>query len=100
MQQIQFTGHHIVVTPTLREFTHTKFKKLERYAQQITSVHVVFTVDSQRQIAEGKIHLPGTEIYASAESEDMYKTIDMLVDKLVRQLSKHKSKGGDTRKRS
>lgn len=100
MQQIQFTGHHINVTPTLREFTHTKFKKLERYSHQITSVHVVFTVDDMRQVAEAKIHLPGTEIYASAESEDMYKTIDMLVDKLVRQLSKHKGKGGEGRRKS
>lgn len=94
MQQIQFTGHNINITATLREFTHTKFKRLERYADKITSVHVVFNVDHLSQIAEAKIHLPGIEVYASADSEDMYKTIDILVDKLVRQLSKHKGRGG------
>jgi putative sigma-54 modulation protein len=92
MQQIQFTGHNIEISTTLREFTHTKFKRLERYAERITSAHVIFTVDKIRQAAEAKLHLPGTEIYASAESEDMYKTIDLLVDKLARQLSKHKGR--------
>lgn len=98
MQQIQFTGQNIEITPVLREFTHTKFKRLERYAERITSIHVVFNVDKLRQIAEAKIHLPGTEVYASAESEDMYKTIDILIDKLVRQLGKYKGRN-DTRKR-
>lgn len=98
MQQIQFTGHNIIVTPTLREFTHTKFKRLERYADRITSVHVVFNVNKDLQIAEAKLHLPGSEIFASAESEDMYKTIDSLIDKLVRQLSKHKSKNGEKKR--
>jgi putative sigma-54 modulation protein len=98
MQQIQFTGHNINITPTLREFTHTKFKRLERYADRITSIHIVFDVDKIRQTAEAKIHLPGNEIYASAESEDMYKTIDALVDKLARQLGKYKGKGDGRRR--
>ncbi|OGT08069.1 MAG: ribosomal subunit interface protein [Gammaproteobacteria bacterium GWE2_37_16] len=101
MQQIQFTGQNVVITPTLREFTHTKFKRLERYADRITSLHVVFSVDNNKenpQFAEAKIHFPGTEIHASAESEDMYKTIDLLVDKLARQLGKHKGKS-DGKKR-
>lgn len=102
MQQIQFTGHNIAITPILREFTHTKFKRLERYADHITSVYVIFGIDHEKgdkpQCAEAKIHLPGVEIYASAESEDMYKTIDLLVDKLARQLSKHKGKH-DSKKR-
>lgn len=99
MQQIQFTGHNIEITPTLREFTHTKFKRLARHADRITSVHVMFNIDKLRQIAEAKIHLPGSEVYASAESEDMYKTIDILIDKLVRQLGKHKNKVGENRRR-
>ena len=98
MQQIQFTGHNVEITPTLREFTHTKFKRLERYADRITSVHVVFNVDKDRQLAEAKLHLPGTEIFASAESEDMYKTIDLLIDKLARQLGKHKGRSGEKRR--
>lgn len=101
MQQIQFTGQNIAITPILREFTHTKFKRLERYADRITSVHVVFNVDNNKekpQFAEAKIHFPGTEIHASAESEDMYKTIDLLVDKLARQLGKHKGKSDGKRR--
>ncbi|MBN2690093.1 MAG: ribosome-associated translation inhibitor RaiA [Gammaproteobacteria bacterium] len=98
MQQIQFTGQNIEITPILRDFISNKFKKLKRYAEDITSTHVILNVDSPaRQIAEAKLHVPGSEIYAKAESEDMYKTIDVLVDKLVRQLSKHKGKATDHR---
>ncbi|MCL5260734.1 MAG: HPF/RaiA family ribosome-associated protein [Gammaproteobacteria bacterium] len=38
------------------------------------------------------MHAPGSEVYASAQSEDMYKTVDLLIDKLVGQLDKHKGK--------
>jgi putative sigma-54 modulation protein len=93
MQQIQFTGHNIEITPTLREFTHGKFKRVLRHTEKITSVHVIFNVDRGRQLAEARLHLPGKELYAEAETEDMYKTIDSLVDKLVRQLNKLKGKG-------
>ncbi|MCK4608595.1 MAG: ribosome-associated translation inhibitor RaiA [Gammaproteobacteria bacterium] len=92
MAQIQYTGHNLDVTPTLRDFIASKFKKLNRHANTITSTHVILSVDKLRQIAEAKLHIPGAEIYAQSESEDMYKTIDLLVDKVVRQLKKHKDK--------
>jgi putative sigma-54 modulation protein len=92
MQQIQYTGHNIEVTAVLRDFIANKFKRLNRHAAVITSTHIILTVDKLRQIAEAKLHIPGSEVYAEAESEDMYKTIDLLVDKLVRQLKKYKDK--------
>jgi len=98
MQQIQFTGQNIEITPVLRDFISNKFKKLKRYSESITSTHVILNVDkSTRQIAEAKLHVPGSEIYAKCESDDMYKTIDELVDKLLRQLGKHKGKRSDHR---
>jgi putative sigma-54 modulation protein len=97
MAQLQFTGHNIEITPILRDFIANKFKKLNRHAGHITSTHIILNVEKLRQIAEAKLHIAGAEIYAQTESEDMYKSIDLLVDKLVRQLKKHKDKSGEYR---
>ncbi|KTD68724.1 MULTISPECIES: ribosome hibernation promoting factor [Legionella] len=90
--QINITGHHIDVTPALRAFTEEKFDKLERHFDHITSINVVLNVEKLRQIAEATVHVTKGELHASAESEDLYTAIDTLIDKLERQLSKHKEK--------
>lgn len=92
MVPIQYTGHKFEVTPTLRDFAENKFQRLQKHADRITSIHVIFNVDKLLQIAEAKVHVPGTEVYARAESEDMYKTVDLLLDKLISQLDKIKGK--------
>lgn len=90
MAQLQITGNNLEITPTLRDFIEGKFKRLERHADTITNIHLVLTVNNRgRQKAETRLHIPGNEIYAHTESNDMYKTIDALIDKLVRQLQKH-----------
>lgn len=90
--QINITGHRLEVTSSLRTFTEEKFDKLERHFDQITKINVVFDVEKLRQIAEATIYVVGGEIHASSESEDMYAAIDTLIDKLDRQLIKHKEK--------
>ncbi len=90
--QINFTGHRMEVTPALRTFTEEKFDKLERHFDKITAINVIFDVEKLRQIAEATILVAKGEVHASSESEDMYTAIDILVDKLDRQLIKHKEK--------
>jgi putative sigma-54 modulation protein len=90
--QIHFTGHQIEVTPALKAFTQEKFTKLERHFDKMTAVHVVFNVEKLRQIAEATILISKGEIHAKSESEDLYASIDTLIDKLDRQLIKHKEK--------
>lgn len=95
--QISFTGHNVDVTPALREFTVDKFNKLERHFDKITSIHVVFDIEKLSQIAEASVQVVKGELHARAESEDMYAAIDALIDKLDRQLIKHKEKIRDHR---
>ena len=90
--QINLTGHHVDITASLREYVNTKFEKLTRHFDHINNVHVVLTVEKINQIAEATVHLTGTEIHASAENNDMYASIDTLVDKLDRQILKYKGK--------
>ncbi len=90
--QINFTGHRMEITPALRTFTQEKFDKLERHFDKITAINVIFDVEKLRQIVEATILVVKGEVHASSESEDMYTAIDILVDKLDRQLIKHKEK--------
>lgn len=90
--QINLTGHHVEITNSLREYVNTKFSKLERHFNQINNVYVVLTVEKSNQIAESTVHLKGAEVHATAENQDMYASIDSLIDKLDRQILKHKGK--------
>jgi len=90
--QINITGHRMDVTPAIRAFTEEKFQKLERHFDHITSIHVVYDVEKLRQIAEATVLVSKGELHASSEAEDLYSAIDSLVDKLNRQLMKHKEK--------
>ncbi len=90
--QINITGHHVEVTQALKDFIHDKFRKLERHFEQIISAHVILTVEKLSQKAEALLTMKGSEIFAESTTEDMYASIDSLIDKLDRQLQKHKQK--------
>jgi putative sigma-54 modulation protein len=90
--EITFTGHRMEVTPAIKAFTIEKFDKLARHFDKITAINVVFDVEKLRQIAEATVLIAKGELHASSESADLYTAIDELVDKLDRQLIKHKEK--------
>ncbi len=93
--QINISGHHVDVTPALRDYVISKFDRLNRHFDQINNGQVVLTVEKLRQRADATVHVSGGEFAASAESQDMYAAIDLLADKLDRQLIKHKEKVKD-----
>ena len=90
--QITISGHHVEVTPALREYVLSKMERLQRHFDSITNTDVTVIVEKMVQKAEATIHVSGADLFATAESEDMYAAIDLLVDKLDRQLIKHKEK--------
>lgn len=90
--QIQIEGHHVDVTEPMQDYVQSKFQKLERFFDHINSINVILKVEKLNQIAEATLHVNQAEIHAAANDESMYAAIDALVDKLVRQLNKHKEK--------
>jgi len=90
--QLNVSGHHVEVTPPLRDYVENKFERLQRHFDQITNTEVTLIVEKLMQKAEASVHISGADIFAAAESEDMYAAIDALADKLDRQLIKHKEK--------
>ena len=89
---IQFTGHNTEVTDALKTFTDKKFTRLHTLSDHITHIHVTFTIINLEQKAEASVSVPGQVLHASSESHDLYAAIDLLTDKLVRQLKKYKEK--------
>lgn len=98
--QINISGHHIEITEAMRAYVLEKFEKLERHFEHITSIHVILEVEKNRQTAEATIHIKGSELFADATKEDLYAAIDMLIDKLDRQILKHKEKNLDRTQRA
>ena len=90
--QVTISGHHVEITDALRELTNNKLEKLERHFDQITTITVTLSVEKQRQRADATLHIAGADLVANAEHEDMYHAIDQVIDKLDRQLIKHKEK--------
>ena len=90
--QITVSGHHVDVTPAMREYVNNKLTRLQRHFDNITNTDVTLTVEKLIQKAEGTVHVAGADLFATSESEDMYAAIDQLADKLDRQLIKHKEK--------
>ncbi len=87
------TGHHVDVTSSMRNYVTDKMERLQRHSDKVFGVHVILTVEEKsRQKAEATIQVSGTKLYADTTEPDMYAAIDLLTDKLDRQLIRHKEK--------
>jgi len=89
------TGHHLDVTDSLRDYVSSKMDRLERHSDDVQDIHVILSVEKLRQKAEATVNIKGTQLFADTIESDMYASIDLLTDKLDRQLIKHKEKVKD-----
>ena len=90
--QINVSGRHLEITDPLRSYIDEKFNRLERHFDKINSIQVTLSPEANAHKAESTLQLTGAEVHASAEASDMYAAIDLLTDKLDRQILKHKNK--------
>ena len=94
---LTISGHHLEVTPALRNYVTTKLDRITRHFDQVVDIKVLLTVEKQkekerRQRAECKIHVKGNDMFAESAHEDLYAALDELVDKLDRQVCRHKDR--------
>jgi putative sigma-54 modulation protein len=97
LMNLTISGHHLEVTPALREYVTGKLNRITRHFDQVVDVKVLLTVEKQkekekRQRAECNIHVKGSDMFAESAHEDLYAAVDDLVDKLDRQVVKHKDR--------
>lgn len=90
--QMNITGLQLEITDALRDYVNEKMARLERHYDKIISANITLEVEKLQQKAEGTLHIAGNDLVGEAEHTDMYAAIDLLVDRLDRQLIKHKEK--------
>jgi putative sigma-54 modulation protein len=94
---LSVSGHHLEVTPALRSYVHSKLGRVRRHFDQVIDAHVILTASKMRQKAEVTLHVRGKDLHCESEEGDLYAAIDLLADKLDRQVLKYKDKLYDKR---
>ena len=89
---LNLTGIHLEITPAIRAYVVAKMGRVTRHFDHVIDVNVVMSVDKLRQKIEANVHVRGKEIHAESIDPDMYAAIDLLADKLDRQVVRHKEK--------
>ena len=85
-------GHHVEVTPALHGYVATKIERIRRHFDHLIEADVLLSVEKLRQKAEITLRMRGNSLHAEATEEDMYAAIDCLIDKLDRQVLRHKDR--------
>jgi putative sigma-54 modulation protein len=89
------SGHHVEITSSIRDYVTSKMQRVNRHFDHVIDINVILTVEKLKQKAEVNVHMSGKDIYCECEDANMYAAIDVLVDKLDRQILKHKRKVQD-----
>ncbi len=90
--QLDITFKNIDSTDALKEYASKRLSKLDKYVDKPSEIHVVLSVEKRRHIADVTLSADGVAINAVEITEDLYSAIDMVMDKLERQVKKHKEK--------
>ncbi len=90
---VNITFRNTEGTAALKTYASDKIKNcVQKFVHRDTEAHLVLTVEKNRQIAEATFHTDGHDFAAKEESEDLYQSINALVDSLSQQLRKHKER--------
>jgi putative sigma-54 modulation protein len=89
---LHITGHHVTVTPAIREYVETKMQRIKRHFNHVIDSQVMLSVEPLKHRAEITLHIPGKDIHCESSQENLYAAIDMLVDKVDRKVIQHKDR--------
>ena len=92
---LTISGHHLDVTPAIREYVQNKLERITRHFDQVIDSHVILCIDNltekeKRQKAEINLRVSGKIVHVASAAHDLYAAIDMLMDRLDRQVVKYK----------
>ena len=92
--------HHVEVTPAILSYVRAKLERISRHFDHVIDAHVILTVNKIRQKAECTLHVRGKDLHCESEEDDLYAAIDLLADKLDRQVLRYKDKRYEEKKRT
>ncbi|MFW6134871.1 MAG: ribosome hibernation-promoting factor, HPF/YfiA family [Elusimicrobiota bacterium] len=93
--KINVTARHTELTPALTKYAKKRLRQVKKYVDKITKAHVILNIEKDRHIAEVILGLSKNNITAKAVAGDMYGAIDMVMDKITKQLRRHMDKVKD-----
>ena len=96
--QLSISGHHLDITDAIKQHSEEKLAKIKHHFDHVININMILGIEKDMQIAEATIHVSGADLFAKAESNNMYTSIDQMVNKLDAQIRKHKEKLNDHRK--
>lgn len=94
---LTISGHQLEVTDALRNYARAKVQRLTDNQDKVLDAHMILGTEKLAQYAEATVNLRGKTLFAKAEGQDVYAAIDGLIDKLDRQLVRHKERAGGHR---
>ncbi len=94
---LHLSGHHLELTASLRDYITAKLDRVTRHFDHVIDVNMILSVEKLKQKVEANVHLSGKDIFVESHDTDMYAAIDNLIDKLDRQIIKHKEKHAERR---
>jgi putative sigma-54 modulation protein len=90
--RITFTARHFKPSASLKRHAENKVTALNKYYDGIVDVDIILDFVKQEQVAEIIVKVHNNMLTAIEKSDDMYKSIDLAVEKLERQIKKYKGK--------
>ncbi|HIM95319.1 MAG TPA: ribosome-associated translation inhibitor RaiA [Gammaproteobacteria bacterium] len=96
--QLSISGHHLDITEAIKQHSIEKLSKIKHHFDHLININMILGVDKDVQKAEATIHVSGADLFAKAESDNLYVSIDQMVNKLDSQIKKHKEKLNNHRK--
>jgi len=90
--QLSVKGRSLEVTDALRSYAEEKLRRLTKYFENIVTANVVLSLEKHRQIAEVTLRVRDLTIRAEESTEDLYSSIDLVVEKLERQILRYKER--------
>ena len=90
--RLMITGRHVVITSALRQYIETKMRRLDRYGVRLTTLQVLLGVEKFHHAAEAIGIFHGRRLQAKASTQEMYASIDQVVDRLETQIRKVKDR--------
>ncbi|MBI4192389.1 MAG: ribosome-associated translation inhibitor RaiA [Betaproteobacteria bacterium] len=94
---LHLNGNHLEITSAMRDYITGKLDRITRHFDHVIDVSVILSVEKLEQKAEANVHLSGKNIFVESHGSDMYAAIDALVDKLDRQIIRHKERNFEHR---
>ena len=89
---LHVTGHHLDVTPAIQDYVANKMERVKRHFEQVIDTRVTLVVEKLVHRVEVNLHVSGKDIFVESHDADMYAAIDLVIDKLDRQVIKFKNK--------